>query len=95
MIDKLRTLRDEYNKLDEENKMLKGILRSYMAEYYEMYDGKFMDKDDENLYEELQEADRIRKEYSTGEFTQQEIADYYECSKHTIHLIVHNRIWTE
>jgi hypothetical protein len=39
------------------------------------------------------EADHIRKEYSTGEFTTTEIADYYNCDRITISDILQNKTW--
>jgi hypothetical protein len=39
--------------LEEENSLLKSTLLDYMNNYYEMYDGKLMDPEDEKLFEEL------------------------------------------
>jgi hypothetical protein len=39
------------------------------------------------------EADHIRKEYATGEFTRQEIADYYGCGLSTIENVLNNTTW--
>jgi hypothetical protein len=43
----------------------------------------------------FEEADHIRKEYATGEFTMQEIADYYNCKRQTISYIINNITWRD
>jgi hypothetical protein len=45
------------------------------------------------VIKDLDQANEIRERYKTGNYTQQELADFYGCTKHTIHVIMTNKQW--
>jgi hypothetical protein len=46
------------------------------------------------VIQSLEEANIIRKEFSTGEFTLSEIAEKYNCAISTIGRVIQNKTWT-